>query len=128
MKSLMASHVHTTVQTPSRLVLSSLYAQMPRTHFLSSRAHATSHFCPLDVGKFLLTNAITPSERRAFQEVPLPLVFNRKRDKDHLLVGHLLRDEYLGVKDQLEERRAAPRRAAATAAPKSKPITMPTTM
>src|SRR5713226_9333451 len=64
MKSLMLPHVQTLVLTPSKSVRSLVYAQMPRRGFFSSLAHWISQFCPLDEREFLLTSAITPSDRR----------------------------------------------------------------
>lgn len=63
MKSSIWLQVHETVRTPGRLVRSSLYAQIPSTFLPSSRAQPISHFSPLELNEFLLTSAITPSER-----------------------------------------------------------------
>ena len=43
-KSLILSHVHTLVLTPTMFVRSSVYAQIPRIFFFSSLAHSISHF------------------------------------------------------------------------------------
>src|SRR5262245_50865587 len=49
---------------PSSWVLSSEYAQIPRVFFFSSLAQVNSHFSPLELSEFLLTRAMTPSQRR----------------------------------------------------------------
>ena len=43
-KSLILSHVHTLVLTPTMFVRSSVNAQIPRIFFFSSLAHSISHF------------------------------------------------------------------------------------
>src|SRR5437762_7655373 len=67
MKLAMPCHVQSMIRYPLSSegeVASSLYARRPINFFFSSLAQAISHFSPLEVSVFLLTSAITPSERR----------------------------------------------------------------
>src|SRR5689334_4182737 len=59
-----ADQVHATVFTPASVVLSLVYADIPRILFASSLAQLISHFCPLEAREFSLTSTITPSDLR----------------------------------------------------------------